>query len=196
MSPLTEALDRIFNWLQQNNPEAISYLQPGLTYTEIQEMANKFSVFLPKEVYELYQWRNGCSNRLTFIFDSFEFLTLEKALRFYQVGSQSEPSLFPLFFSEAYLKYCQIVLQENFENHSIIFSDAKEYDLVKPGYTSLTSMMLTIAECYENGAYDLVYDDELNDFIRNTQKINEIYCKYNYHFAIAIFMLCATFTQT
>ncbi len=48
MSTLTEALDRIFNCLQQNSSKAISYLQPGLTYTEIEELAKKNSVLLPK----------------------------------------------------------------------------------------------------------------------------------------------------
>lgn len=185
MSALTEALNRIFNWLQQHNPKAISYLKPGLTYAEIEDLAEKFSVLLPQEVYELYQWRNGSSSdKLTFIFDKMELLPLKKALNFYKVTRQSEPYFFPLFFSEVDLKYCEIVLQENFGNYSIIFSDAKEYDLVEPGYTSLTSMMLTIAECYENDAYDLIYDDGLNDFIRNSQKINEVYHKYNYEIIV------------
>lgn len=185
MSALTEALNRIFNWLQQHNPKAISYLKPGLTYAEIEELTKNFSVLLPQEVYELYQWRNGSnSDAITFIFDNMELLPLQKALKLYKVTRQSKPDLFPLFFSEAELKYSEIVLQGNFDNYPITFSDAKEYDLVELGYTSLTSMILTIAECYENGAYDLIYDEKLNDFIRNSQKINEVYHKYNYEIIV------------
>lgn len=185
MSALTEALDRILNWLQQYDPKAASALQPGVTYNEIQEMVKYLPFQLPQEVYELYQWRNGSnSDGLAFIFDNMGLLPLQKALNFYKVTRQSKPYFFPLFFSEGDLKYCEIVLQENCGNYSIIFSDAKEYDLVELGYTSLTSMMLTIAECYENGAYDLIYDEKLNDFIRNSQKINEVYHKYNYEIIV------------
>ncbi|WP_392531063.1 hypothetical protein [Nostoc sp. C117] len=108
-----------------------------------------------------------------------ELLPLQKALNVYKVTRQSEPYFFPLFFSEGNLKYGEIVLKDNLESCSIIFSDAKEYDLVEPGYTSLTIMMLTIAECYENAAYELIYDDSSNDFIIDKKKINQIYRKYN-----------------
>jgi HEAT repeat protein len=190
MSVLTEALNRIFNWLQQYNPNAASALEPGLTYDEIQEMVKYLPFKLPEEVYELYQWRNGSNlDGLTFIFDAMELLPLEKTVNFYKRTTQTETYFFPLFFSEGDLKYCEIVLKEkfnqyptifsDFNQYSMVFSDAKEPGLVKAGYTSLASMMLTITECYENGAYDLVYDDELNDFIVNNVQKKEIFCKYN-----------------
>ena len=37
MSELTNALDRILNWFQNNKPSTIDYLQPGLTVEEIEE---------------------------------------------------------------------------------------------------------------------------------------------------------------
>ena len=49
MSDLTEALDRIFNWLQQNHWSQFpgienepSLLQPGLTHAEIEEIVKDF----------------------------------------------------------------------------------------------------------------------------------------------------------
>ena len=37
MSELTNALDRILNWFQNNKPSTIDSLQPGLTVEEIEE---------------------------------------------------------------------------------------------------------------------------------------------------------------
>lgn len=66
MSYLTKALDRILNWLRNNqyswirrteNP--IYLLQPGLSRAEINSILTHANLLLPEEVYELYQWRNG-----------------------------------------------------------------------------------------------------------------------------------------
>jgi hypothetical protein len=59
MSTLTDALERILNWLRANYPEAASSLQPGLSYDEIEAKIADLPFCLPQEVYELYQWRNG-----------------------------------------------------------------------------------------------------------------------------------------
>lgn len=56
-----KCLNKIYEWLEQYQPKVAESLQPGLTLDEIEEQARKL---LPdriaREVYELYQWKNGC----------------------------------------------------------------------------------------------------------------------------------------
>ena len=66
MSDLTEALDRILNWLYINQwsrfketENLASLLQPGLSRSEIDLIIASSNLVLPEEVYEIYQWRNG-----------------------------------------------------------------------------------------------------------------------------------------
>ncbi|WP_375510108.1 SMI1/KNR4 family protein [uncultured Nostoc sp.] len=84
MSLLTDALDRIINWLQQNKPSYASSLQPGLTYEEIEKKVKNLPFSLPREVYELYQWRNGMrickGEKIAQFFHGYTFLSLENAI--------------------------------------------------------------------------------------------------------------------
>ena len=66
MSELTEALEIIFNWLDTNQwsrfpgaENSASFLQPGLSRSEIDAIIASSNLVLPPEVYELYQWKNG-----------------------------------------------------------------------------------------------------------------------------------------
>jgi hypothetical protein len=60
MSNLTDALEVITGWLEQNQPELFASLQPGLSVSEIESQVEVlFPARLPTEVYELYQWKNG-----------------------------------------------------------------------------------------------------------------------------------------
>ncbi|MCU0536836.1 MAG: SMI1/KNR4 family protein [Hydrococcus sp. Prado102] len=79
MSTLTDALERIFNWLRANHQEAASSLQPGLSYEEIEAKLAHLPFRLPQEVYELYQWRNGMDGETSFFYD-YTFLSLEESL--------------------------------------------------------------------------------------------------------------------
>ncbi|MEC4894337.1 MAG: hypothetical protein SAL07_02925 [Oscillatoria sp. PMC 1051.18] len=61
MSNLTEALNRIMNWLEEYQPEYAASFLPGLSRSEIDELIQPFNIVIPEEIYELYQWRNGRS---------------------------------------------------------------------------------------------------------------------------------------
>lgn len=160
MSSLTEALNSIKNWQEQNGYQAASKLLPGLSHSEIQELSKDLPIQLPTEVYELYQWRNGSSD------DSWYF-PLQKAVakylkkvQYYDISWMTDlirdpngPNWFQVFVDgledeqEGYIVIC-----ENGKDYSILFLDFKGGDyLITRKYTSLTSMMMTIAECRENG---------------------------------------------
>lgn len=54
---LTNSLDAILACLKKNGSDII--LQPGLSYIEIEKKVASLPFCLPKELYQLYQWRNG-----------------------------------------------------------------------------------------------------------------------------------------
>ncbi|QLE44261.1 SMI1/KNR4 family protein [Nostoc sp. C052] len=99
MSQLTDALDIILNWLQQNKPSYAYSLQPGLAYEEIEEKVKNLPFRLPKEVYELYQWRNGMcilkGEKIAQFFHGYTFLSLEDAIDEYNqlIGLWDDPEL-------------------------------------------------------------------------------------------------------
>ena len=104
---LTNALERILNWLQQNLLSeyiSVEVLEPGLTYEEIEERVADLPFCLSQEVYELYQWRNGTcydEEELARFFHGRAFLSLESALEKYEELIESvaswEPDWLPIF---------------------------------------------------------------------------------------------------
>jgi len=56
MLALTEALERILNWLQMNYPGVASFPYRGLISEQIEQLVKYLPFRLTREVYELYQW--------------------------------------------------------------------------------------------------------------------------------------------
>ena len=87
--------------------------------------------------------------------------------------------ILPIFYTIRYYDiddYCSGSLWINQEQglNPVIFNDFQEGENVLEKYSSLTSMMLTIAECYEAGIYDKYY------FGKYDESENIIWRKYNY----------------
>jgi hypothetical protein len=156
MSALTEALERILNWWQQNGREqAASKLLPGLSYDEIEELVKDLPIRFPAEVYELYQWRNGSRN------DEGLYFSLQKAVAKYLAQLESyDPSWMSEHDGPNWLRICcrmeakeagYLVISSNKETCPVVFLDLKTAGYVRRKYVSLTSRMLTFAECLETG---------------------------------------------
>ncbi|HLP91409.1 MAG TPA: SMI1/KNR4 family protein [Nostocaceae cyanobacterium] len=187
MSTLTNALDRIFNWLQNHKPEFSTSFLPGLTLAEIEEKLQALPFRLPQEVYDLYQWRNGMQND-EMIFVYHYFLTLDQAIElalmypdnyglnsdFFKQHRQAEgyPSyVFPLFEFEG--EYFAVGANTTeLETYPVFHIHHGETF----AFTSLTNMILTIAECYETGVYTTTPD---GDFELDYQQFGAIRRKYN-----------------
>lgn len=165
MSKLRDSLEKILVWQQRNRPEYAATFQPGLTEEEIEEKVKDIPFKLPKEVYELYQWRNGSTFDYFLPGSGFLFLPLERAIEEYELNADTystddeydepgdywNPYYFPIFF-------------EGIENFFVIGSDEQQkespviYYFIEDGShdvfcSSLTKMLQVIAECYETGAY-------------------------------------------
>ncbi len=186
MSNLTIALDRIMNWLQHNQPNFSASFLPGLTDEQIMQIIEYLPYSLPEEIYELYRWRNGTRQRQEILFyPSMAFLPLEDAL---VVGKETidlderteyklrfeGQRLFPFLDNEGDI--CAVAVNNKKQKASPIISIPSEYNECHKCYNSLTSMMQTIAECYETGAYYLVKEVFVEE---DKNKSLQLFHKYN-----------------
>lgn len=176
MSAIKNALERILKWLKKNQND--TELQSGLLIREIDEKVAELPLKLPKEVYELYQWRNGTANDVEF-FPGYWFLSLELAVDIYCRNMNIEKKLqepyennndlellthietwnqywFPIFelSGQFYFVNCSDISKDT----GTVWNFFPEFGYPELSYETLTAMMFTIAECYETGAYYL--DDE------------------------------------
>lgn len=191
MSALTEALDRILNWLQKHSPSDVSSLQPGLSEAEIEEIVKDLPVRLPQEVCELYRWRNGSrigGNYWEFsqVFGIWSFMPLQFAIIQYHQWNKFDCKPWPvdsnsfyssnIFFNFEPIESGYVVIDETQKAGSVVFQYCKAGHCNLIGeYDSITAMMLTIAERYEN-AY---YVNAEGHLIRDTNIASQIWHKYN-----------------
>jgi hypothetical protein len=156
MSTLTDALEFINKWVQKNMPNHPAVMNPGLTIEEIQVLTNNLPFQLPREIYELYQWRNG--GKRPFIplpngWDLVTFPSLEEILSEDYYYEANEFNLFPIFSMESGL-YFILGTTDRFETAPIYCSDTPEESIKvghAPQHNSLTSMMQQVVEDLKNG---------------------------------------------
>jgi hypothetical protein len=171
MVALTNALERIMNWLKEHQPEYAASFLPRLKSDEIQAVEKELGFKLPAEIYELYQWRNGTEeDAKALCFPTMHFLPLTAAFTYNPgwdeelleeevlVEESASYKRNPLFiFIQDNCDYCAIPLLDSQKEKLpvFLFGEAEIPDIF---YTSLTDMMLTLAECYETGVYYLNED--------------------------------------
>ncbi|WP_449416307.1 HEAT repeat domain-containing protein [Phormidium nigroviride] len=193
-SELTDALNRILSWIEQHKPEAVSLLQPGLSDIEIEEIVKDLPIELPQEIYDLYKWRNGSEDspaqeNIAYIFNGFCFYPLEIAVKQYRQKlikrnrslNINSPGWIEIFFD--YIgkeRRGYVVIDDSQESGQVVFAYNKDGAESVFQYTSLTSMIVTIAECYETGAYSISPHKDFTGSVTNDyQKAHQIWCKYN-----------------
>ena len=193
MSELIDTLAIILHWIETNETDGPCLL-PGLTIQDIHKKASSFPFIFPREVQELYQWRNGLnldrkavSQTLGFM----NFFPLEKAVKEYhnniaqfrQYGIIWYRQWFPIFQTDTTCLFVSCSKQQ--EKSSPIFCyDFKDYNDIRPNamYCNLASMMRTIAECWNTGAYYMTespYVPGSYAMEYNFDKTEEIRLKYN-----------------
>lgn len=190
MTALTSALERIMNWLMEHQPDYVASFQAGLKSDEIQAVEAGLGFKLPAEIYELYQWRNGTEeDTKALCFPTMQFLPLSKAIQCSQgcneyIESDKEfvteekewYETSPLFaFIEDNGDYCGVPLIDR-QKEKLPVVVIFETEMPTIFYTSLTDMMLTLAECYESGAY---YLDEKGYVREDEYQAAQVLRKYN-----------------
>jgi len=192
MSLLTNSLNRIMSWMQQNRPARAQSFLPGLPRQEIEQAVEGLPNQLPEELFELYQWRNGTSEWDAIdsvVFPSLEFMPLNEAVESCQgllesFGGENplltdtllarDEYLFP-FTCENSSCYHAVLLRPKKQQSSPVIDVGAEGDL-DLAYSSLTSMMMTLAEYFESGAF-YMRDDGFLDC--DEEVAASIFLKYN-----------------
>jgi hypothetical protein len=185
MSDLTDSLNRIMQWLQQNSPTCASGFLPGLSSEEIEKKLSELPFCVSREVYELYQWRNGTNNGYS-VFVYHYLLDLETALRYSQGINDSfwietreedgDPKyLFIIFDFDG--EYFAVPGSEDPNGSAPVFHVGCDDGSLSFAFTNLTNMMLAIAECYETGIYSVMSDGNVK--VTDETKFSEIRQKHN-----------------
>ncbi|MGB3651637.1 MAG: HEAT repeat domain-containing protein [Rivularia sp. (in: cyanobacteria)] len=208
MLDLTEALNRILNWLQRQKreyPQATEewwfrlleeennapFVKPGLSSAEIEEITRNIQQEFPPEVYQLYQWRNGSfynDSCFDWLFDIGKGWGFFMGLGFHPLQTlvqknsrHTKTSGLNLFIGsdckDGYLIYDKY--SQSFPIICIGNKGGAGQTISK--YASLTDMMLTIADCYEQ-AY---YINANGYFSKDENKALEIWQKYNSHHIVS-----------
>ena len=189
MSQLTDSLNQIKTWLENNCPQAAESILPGLSLEEIESKIEDLPFSLPKEFYELYQWSRGNSldpkDIYTYIFgadDATSLNSLEYAMEvFPDFVDEDEDcavnyigkTLFPIFGSDATFHCIVGDWQDETPSPIVYISDIIE---TNHSFVSLTSMIQPAAEAIQANALNFSsksyskWDEE---------KYAEIYFKYN-----------------
>ncbi|MFB8796564.1 MAG: HEAT repeat domain-containing protein [Microcoleus sp.] len=176
MGTLIEALERIMNWLRKHQPDYAASFLPGLKSEEIQAAEAKVGFKLPPEIYELYQWRNGTEEDAKAVcFPTMQFLPLFTAVECSQgwngyileekkiIEDSKWYETSPLFiFLQNNCDFCGVPIVDYQIEKSPVVVLGEGY-LPYIFYTSLTDMMLTLAECYETNAYYLAKDGYIEE---------------------------------
>lgn len=193
MNKLRDSLEKILVWQERNRPEYATTFQPGLTEEEIEEKVKDIPFKLPKEVYELYQWRNGSTFDYFLPGSGFIFLPLERAIEEYELNADTYSSDDEYDESEDYWNpYYFPIFFEGIENFFVIGSDKQQekspviYYFIEDGShdvfcSSLTKMIQVIAECYETGAY-YITEEVVQERIflgEDELKVAQVLRKYN-----------------
>jgi len=199
---LTDSLNRILNWIKRHEPQYVNYLYPGLSKDEIDNLIKDFPITFCPELYELYQWRNGArlgdlGKETAWLFENWTFMPLQEIVARYQTNLikkqfrinypiKNIPYLqnfqrIEIFAGVTWRKSGYVFIKNNLDFCPVIFEEFEEGELsILKKYSSLTNMMLTIAECYETGTY-LMEPGVWNRFIiiNDPEKEHQIWRKYN-----------------
>lgn len=181
---IIDNLNFILSWLGNTNllcPERnFNCYQVGLNEQEINSLIGNLPFAIPEEIFQLYKWRNGIfdeyySSADSFLFPdqllpdvSFDFLSLQEAIRLYDILCQESQSIidsgvdpnefefwkqtwFPVGAFE-YSKYIYVACESS---PAPVCQFEVGCDNPVRVYKSLTSFTSVIAECCENGIYQI-----------------------------------------
>lgn len=175
---LEQALERIFTWHKQRGRKVVDLLQPGLTAQMV--TAQKVPFVLNADVVLLYTWRNGTRVSQEYILNDHYFtpgyylMSLDDALDAYNsliANTDWQKCWFPILTSGGGDYYGVDHAQQG---HVIHYIRGYPYHPVK--YLSITTMMQTVSQCYECGAYSL---DDNGFFKINTDAERKIARRLN-----------------
>ena len=183
MSELIKGLNRICQRFEIHTSHRVSALKPDLSLKEIEKLIKNTPFKLPSEVYELYQWRNGSSG-WDFLFENYEFLSLQRAIYEYQQELRqvqtSHPKIanifqyrFPLFQNTSECGVFLMVAPDS-EMECPIYGYDISFNDYSPRYRCLTDLILHSAEWYESA----IFVEHDNEWVINDEESYWLDTKY------------------
>lgn len=176
---LEQSLERIFTWHKQRGRKVVDLLQPELTAQII--TAQRVPFVLNSDVILLYMWHNGTHVSQEYILNDHYFtpgyylMSLDDALEAYHSlidnNTDWQKCWFPILTSGGGDYYGVDHAQQGHVIHYI-----RGYLGHPVKYLSITTMMHTVAQCYECGAYSL---DDHGFFKVNEDAEREIARRFN-----------------
>jgi hypothetical protein len=151
MSAFTDTLNYVLDRHVALNPNFASNLLPGLPRQKIIEMMKDIVDRVPEELIELYQWHNGSGFYYTFL-PSFEFQPLEHAIeRGINSYHQNNDNWLPIMDCNG---DAQLIMVFGGDSDTIpIYCKDLECGIYEQCFDSLTTMIQTIAACFDEDLY-------------------------------------------
>jgi hypothetical protein len=188
MSEIKEALEKLDYWLFDNYPVLFESLSPGLTTEDIQEECESRLFDISEEIRDFYCWKNGASRIFysTYHGEELAVLPFYKAVEFTidmtgggyvtrlleskQIDIDSVFFMFRDFEDWIHFVDCQ----DRNTSPILILSDD---DYIRLTHTSLTSLVLTTLECYEEEV--LIFNELGYPHLNDMEDYRSIFMKYN-----------------
>lgn len=175
------AMEQILVYTSSVDPDLRGSLIEGLSSEQIEYYTQNLNFQISRELEEIYKWHNGMDlqNRRgaqRSLLYYHHFLPLAEAvdthLSWIEDGIGEELGLFPIFEYEGefYAASCGSVKRDSQPIYSV-------YHDIQIAYDSLRTMLLSILECYETGAYQIVPGKK--DLEIDEERVAEIKLRWN-----------------
>lgn len=184
---VSDFLNIILGFLQKWHLPVCDFLKVGLSEKDVEGYFKKVGLKPTKELVELYQWRDGTLVEEGTMLDDvqiipgYHFLSLKDAVSCYLAMRDDNRwsfSWFPVFANGGGDFYAVDLSQSDGESAPIVGFILGEIEQ-EVEYQSLTTMLLTFSECFENGVvfktedgYLEMDDDQQTEIaMRNNPKV-------------------------
>lgn len=183
---IAEIMEEILTYTASVDPDLRASLRDGLSYDQIEEKSRDFGLEIPREVKDLYAWHDGmhAENREDHQLLYYHyFLPLDEALELCEHFEEVEffrysedllgNKILPLFEYECeyYAARCNSEKQDRAPIYFVYHGEKVVYD-------SLTTMLMSILECYRIGAYILTPNGD-EPFIEDEQLVAQTKLNWN-----------------
>jgi cell wall assembly regulator SMI1 len=150
---------RIIAWHKKNNPGFLDRLNPGIESYDVLNFFTTNSLVIPNELIELYSLSNGSNipfgdqYDLFHLFPGYYLMPFQEATHIYRLKKMDElwsPDWFPIFSNgggDYYVIKCS--KEEKFPIIGFLVGGIEP----EIEYTNLPSMLKTIADCFDSGAF-------------------------------------------
>ena len=177
---MKENFQIIEHYLKKLNRPTANRLNPGIDSSKYEEKFKELGITVPDELLELYRWRNGTTIRLGeqiedfHFFPGFYFVPLEEALQKLENFRSDErwrSFWLPVFANDGGDFYVVECIDKPIEKSFQVVCFLLGEEVHDVEYSSIQSMIGTIARCYVEGAYYVDETEALEGILKEEARI-------------------------